>query len=145
VYNIPGRTASTIEPATLARLAEIDNVVAVKDSTGSLDRVMDTIALCGDRLAVLSGDDSLTLPVIAMGGVGGISAVANVLPAEMARLTDLALAGDWDEALRLHYEVLPVIRACFLETNPIPIKAALGMLGQCRPDVRLPLTPMSPG
>lgn len=145
VYNIPGRTASTIEPSTLARLAEIDNIVAVKDSTGSLDRVMDTIALCGERLAVLSGDDSLTYPMIAMGAVGGISAVANVIPNEMASLTDQALAGHFAEALRLHYAALPVMRACFLETNPIPIKAALALLGLCREDVRLPLTPMSRG
>jgi 4-hydroxy-tetrahydrodipicolinate synthase len=145
VYNIPGRTASNIEPATLARLAEIDNVVAVKDSPQSIDHVMDTIAVCGDRLAVISGDDSLTLPVISLGGIGVISAVANVIPVEMARLADLALEGRWAEALELHYAILPVMRACFLETNPIPVKAALAMLGQCREDVRLPLTSMSRG
>ena len=89
VYNIPGRTASTIEPATLARLAEIDTIVGVKESTGSIDRVMDTIAACGDRLAVFSGDDSLAFPIFALGGRGVISAVANVIPAEMARLADL--------------------------------------------------------
>jgi 4-hydroxy-tetrahydrodipicolinate synthase len=143
VYNIPGRTASTIEPATLARLAEIDTIVAVKESTGSLDRVMDTIAACGDRLAVLSGDDSLALPMIAMGAVGVISAVANVVPAEMARLADAALAGRWDEARRLHYRILPLIRACFLETNPIPMKAALALLGRCEDELRLPLLRMS--
>ena len=143
VYNIPGRTASTIEIPTLARLAQIDNVVAVKDSTGSLDRVMDTIAACGEKLAVLSGDDSLTLPLVAMGAVGAISAVSNVIPAEMARLTDAALAGRWDEARSMHYHVLPLIRACFLESNPIPIKAAVAMLGGCNDFVRLPLRPMS--
>jgi 4-hydroxy-tetrahydrodipicolinate synthase len=145
VYNIPGRTASSIEPATLARLAEIDNVVAVKDSPQSIDHVMDTIAVCGDRLAVLSGDDSLTLPMVSLGAVGVISAVANVIPVEMARLADLALEGRWAEALEVHYAILPVMRACFLETNPIPVKAALAMLGQCREDVRLPLTSMSRG
>ncbi len=145
VYNIPGRTASTIEPATLARLAEIDNIVAVKDSTGSLDRVMDTVAACGEKLAVLSGDDSLTLPMIALGAVGGISAAANVIPAEIAGIAEAALAGRWDEARRLHYRALPVIRACFLESNPIPIKAALSLLGLCRDELRLPLTPMSEG
>jgi 4-hydroxy-tetrahydrodipicolinate synthase len=144
-YNIPGRTASNIEPATLARLAEIDNVVAVKDSPASIDHAMDTIALCGDRLAVLSGDDSLALPMIAVGAVGVISAVANVIPAEMARLADLALEGRFEEAQRLHYAILPIMRACFLETNPIPVKAALAMLGRCRDEVRLPLTSMSRG
>jgi 4-hydroxy-tetrahydrodipicolinate synthase len=143
VYNIPGRTGSTIEPTTLKRLAEIDRIVGVKEATGSLDRVMDTIAACGDRFAVLSGEDSLTLPLIAMGGTGVISAVANVIPKEMAQLTDLALAGRWDEARRVHYQVLPVMRACFLETNPIPAKAALAMLGRCRDELRLPLLPMT--
>jgi len=118
-------------------------VVGVKEATGSLDRVMDTIAACGDRFAMLSGEDSLTLPLIAMGGHGVISAVANVIPAEMAQLTDAALAGRWDEARRLHYQVLPVMRACFLETNPIPVKAALAMLGRCRDELRLPLLPMT--
>ena len=143
VYNIPGRTACTIEVPTLAALAEVDNIVAVKDSTGSLDRVTDTVAACGDRLAVLSGDDSLTLPLIAVGAVGAISAVSNVIPAEMANLTNAALEGRWDEARALHYRVLPLIRACFLESNPIPVKAAVAMLGGCEDFVRLPLRPMS--
>jgi 4-hydroxy-tetrahydrodipicolinate synthase len=143
VYNIPGRTASTIEPETLARLSEIETVVALKDSTGSMDRVSDTIAACGDRLAVFSGDDSLTLPIIALGGRGVISAVANVAPRQMADLTAAALEGRVGEARRLHYALLPVIRACFLETNPIPIKAALALLGRCNDEVRLPLLPMS--
>jgi 4-hydroxy-tetrahydrodipicolinate synthase len=142
-YNIPSRTASNIErrPGSL----RLGNVVAVKDSPASIDHVMDTIALCGDRLAVLSGDDSLALPMIALGAVGVISAIANVVPAEMARLADLALAGRFEEAQRIHYALLPIMRACFLETNPIPIKAALAMLGQCREDLRLPLMSMSRG
>jgi len=145
VYNIPGRTGSTIEPTTLKRLAEIERIVGVKEATGSLDRVIDTIAACGDRFAVLSGEDSLTLPLIAMGGTGVISAVANVIPKEMAQLTEAALAGRWDEARRVHYQVLPVMRACFLETNPIPAKAALAMLGRCQDELRLPLLPMTAG
>lgn len=143
VYNIPGRTSSTIEPDTLARLGEIPNVVGVKDSTGSLDRIMDTIAACGESLAVISGDDSLTLPIVAMGGVGAISALANVVPGEMARLTDAAIAGRWDEARSLHFRLLPLMRAAFLETNPIPVKAAVAMRGLCRDDIRLPLTPLT--
>jgi 4-hydroxy-tetrahydrodipicolinate synthase len=143
VYNIPGRTGSTIEPSTLQRLAEIDRIVGVKEATGSLDRVIDTIAACGDRFVILSGEDSLTLPIIAMGGTGVISAVANVIPTEMAQLTDLALEGRWDEARRVHYQALPVMRACFLETNPIPAKAALAMMGRCADELRLPLLPMT--
>lgn len=142
-YNIPGRTASTIEPATLARLAEIERMIGVKEATGSLDRVMDTIAACGEGFLVLSGEDSLTVPMIAMGARGVISAVANVIPAEMAQITEAALAGRWDEARRLHYRMLPVMRACFLETNPIPVKAALALLGRCRDELRLPLVPMT--
>lgn len=144
-YNIPGRTASTIEPATLARLAGIDRLIGVKEATGSVDRVIDTIAACGERFAVYSGEDSLTLPVVALGGRGVISAVANLIPVEMARLADAALAGRWDEARRVHYEVMPVIRACFLETNPIPAKAGLAMMGRCRDELRLPLLPMTEG
>jgi 4-hydroxy-tetrahydrodipicolinate synthase len=143
VYNIPGRTSSTIEPDTLARLGEIPNVVGVKDSTGSLDRVMDTIAACDGSLAVLSGDDSLTLPIVGLGGVGAISALANVVPREMAELTDTALSGRWDEARRMHFRLLPLMRAAFLETNPIPVKAALAMLGRCADELRLPLLPMT--
>jgi 4-hydroxy-tetrahydrodipicolinate synthase len=145
VYNIPGRTGSTIEPQTLKRLSDIDRVVGVKEATGSLDRVIDTIAACGERFVVLSGEDSLTVPMIAMGARGVISAVANVIPKEMAQLTDAALAGRYDEARDVSYRALPVIRACFLETNPIPVKAALAMLGRCQDELRLPLLPMTAG
>jgi 4-hydroxy-tetrahydrodipicolinate synthase len=145
VYNIPGRTSSTIEPQTLKRLSDIERVVGVKEATGSLDRVMDTIAACGERFVVLSGEDSLTVPMIAMGARGVISAVANVIPKEMAQLTDAALAGRFDEAREVSYRALPVIRACFLETNPIPMKAALSMLGRCQDELRLPLLPMTAG
>jgi 4-hydroxy-tetrahydrodipicolinate synthase len=142
-YNIPGRTGSTIETATLSRLADIKNIVAVKDATGSLDRVMDLVAICGDRMAVLSGDDAMTLPMIALGAIGLISTSANVAPAELAELTNLALAGKMEEARALHYRLLPLIRALFLETNPIPVKAAVAMLGLCEDELRLPLTPLS--
>lgn len=145
VYNIPGRTGSTIEPQTLKRLAEIERVAGVKDATGSLDRVMDTIAACGDRFILLSGEDSLTVPMIAMGARGVITAAGNVIPKEMAQLTEAALAGRYDEARTVSYKVLPVIRALFLETNPIPVKAALSMMGRCRDELRLPLLPMTAG
>lgn len=142
-YNIPGRTGSTIETGTLLRLSEIDNIVAVKDASASLDRVMDIVAACGDRLAVLSGDDPLTLPMIGLGAVGLISTTANVAPREISELADLALAGRNEEARALHYRLLPLMRALFLETNPIPVKAAVAMLGLCEDELRLPLLAMS--
>jgi len=143
VYNIPGRTASRIEAVTIARLAELDAITGLKDATGSLDEVQEVIRLCGDRIEVYSGDDSLTLPIMAVGGVGVISVVANVAPRHSADMVNACLTGDWDTARRLHYRLLPLIRALFLETNPIPVKAALGMMGLCRDELRLPLLPMT--
>lgn len=142
-YNIPGRTGSVIETSTLVRLSEIDNIVAVKEATGSLDRVMDVVAACGDKMAVLSGDDPLTIPMISLGAVGLISTTANVAPREIAELTELALAGRNAEAHALHYRLLPLMRALFLETNPIPVKAAVAMLGLCEDELRLPLVTLS--
>lgn len=143
VYNIPGRTASKIEAATIARLAELEHIVGVKDATGSLDEVQEVIRLCGNRIEVYSGDDSLTLPILAVGGVGVISVVANVMPRQSADTVAACLQGNWAEGRRLHYELLPLIRALFLETNPIPVKAAVAMMGYCRDELRLPLLPMS--
>lgn len=145
VYNIPGRTASKIEASTIARLAEIDEIVGLKDATGSLDEVQEVIRRCGDAMDVYCGDDSLTLPVLAVGGVGVISVVANVLPKHSAAAVAAALQGDWSTARRLHYELLPVIRTLFLETNPIPVKAALSMMGYGSDEMRLPLLPMTDG
>ncbi len=145
LYNIPGRTACKIEATTIARLCEVDEIVGLKDSTGSLDEVQEVIRLCGNRIAVLSGDDSLTLPILAVGGVGVISVASNVLPDRCAAMVHAALAGRWDEARKMHYELLPLFRALFLETNPIPVKAALSMTGFCSDELRLPLVPMSPG
>jgi 4-hydroxy-tetrahydrodipicolinate synthase len=143
VYNIPGRTASKIEAVTIARLAELDAIVGLKDATGSLDEVQEVIRLCGDRIEVYSGDDSLTLPIMAVGGTGVISVVANVVPKHSADMVTACLKGDWDTARRLHYRLLPLIRALFCETNPIPVKAAVAMLGLCRNELRLPLLPMT--
>jgi 4-hydroxy-tetrahydrodipicolinate synthase len=143
VYNIPGRTGSKIEAATIARLAELEHIVGLKESTGSLDEVQEVIRLCGDRIEVYSGDDALTLPIMAVGGVGVISVAANALPRRCAEMTAAALAGDWATARRLHYAMLPLGRVLFLETNPIPIKAAMAMMGYCRDELRLPLLPMS--
>jgi 4-hydroxy-tetrahydrodipicolinate synthase len=143
VYNIPGRTASKIEATTIARLAELEHIVGLKEATGSLDEVQEVIRLCGDRIDVYSGDDSLTLPIMAVGGVGVISVVANVMPRQSADMIEASLAGDWDRARRQHYELLPLMRALFLATNPVPVKAALAAMGYCRDELRAPLLPMS--
>jgi len=143
LYNIPGRTASKIEATTIARLAELEHIVGLKDATGSLDEVQEVLRLCGDRIAVYSGDDSLTLPIMAAGGAGVISVVANVMPRQSADMVAECMHGNWDKGRRLHYELLPLIRALFLETNPIPVKAAVAMMGYCRDELRLPLLPMS--
>jgi 4-hydroxy-tetrahydrodipicolinate synthase len=142
-YNIPGRTASKIEATTLARLAEHEEIIGVKEATGSLDEVQEVIRRCGDALPVYSGDDALTLPIVACGGVGVISVVGNLLPKQWSEAVAACLDGDWATARRLHFAMLPVIRALFLETNPIPAKAGMAMLGLCRDELRLPLLPMT--
>lgn len=145
VYNIPGRTGSKIEPETLARLSEIKNVAGVKEATGSVDQAIDVIRLCGDSLAVYSGEDSLTFSLMALGGRGVISTVANVVPKDMSQLTDACLTGNWEKGRQLQFKLMPLIRAVFLETNPIPIKTALSLMGKCTAELRLPLTPMAEG
>lgn len=145
VYNIPSRTGIKIEATTIARLAKIEHIVGLKEATGSLDEVQEVIRLCGDTIEVYSGDDSLTLPIMAVGGVGTISVVANVLPRQSANMVAAALGGDWPTARALHYEMLPLIRVLFLETNPIPVKAAMARMGFGEDELRLPLLPMSEG
>ncbi|MCK6555255.1 4-hydroxy-tetrahydrodipicolinate synthase [Candidatus Binatia bacterium] len=145
VYNIPGRTGMKIEATTIARLAELEYIVGLKESTGSLDEVQECIRLTDGRIDVYSGDDSLTLPIVAVGGTGVISVVANILPRQSADLVRAAIEGDYDTARRLNYQMLPLIRALFLETNPIPVKAALAMMEYCRDELRLPLVPMTDG
>jgi len=143
VYNIAARTASNILPATLGRLAEIDQVVGVKESCGSLDQMAHVIAAVPDDFAVLSGDDALTLPLLAIGGKGVISTTSNVAPAEVVELVRAFRAGDVERAQAIHYRLLPLFDALFVETNPIPVKAALSMLGACSDALRLPLTSLS--
>lgn len=145
VYNIPARTGSKIEPETLARLAEIKNVAGVKEATGSVDQAIDVIRLCGDRFGVYSGEDSLTFSLMALGGKGVISTVANIAPQAMSQLTEACLKGNWERGRELQLKLVPLIRGVFLETNPIPIKTALSLMGKCTGDLRLPLTPMSEG
>jgi 4-hydroxy-tetrahydrodipicolinate synthase len=145
IYNIPGRTGSKIEPETLARLAEISNVAGVKEATGSVDQAIDVIRLCGDRLAVYSGEDSLIYSLMALGGKGVISTVANVAPKQTAQLTEACLKGDWEKGRAIQFKLIPLIRALFIETNPIPVKTALALMGKCSGHLRLPMTPMAEG
>lgn len=145
IYNIPGRTGSKIEPETLARLAEIENIAGVKEATASVDQAIDVIRLCGDRFAVYSGEDSLIFSLMALGGKGVISTVANVAPKETAQLTQACLKGDWDKGRETQFKLVPLIRSLFIETNPIPVKTALSLMGKCAPELRLPLTAMAEG
>jgi 4-hydroxy-tetrahydrodipicolinate synthase len=145
LYNIPSRTSSKMEAATIARLSKIEHIIGLKEATGSLDEVQEVIRLCADGFEIYSGDDVLTLPIMAVGGVGVISVIGNLLPKESAAAANAALSGDWQLARRLHYRLIPLIRALFLETNPIPVKAAAFMMGICRDELRLPLLPMSEG
>ena len=143
VYNIPGRTAVNIDPDTMVRLAKIDNIVGVKEASGSMKQITDVIARCGDGFVTLSGEDFLTYPLMCVGGKGVISVVSNVAPRDMADLCTLCLEGKQVEARTLYYKMLPLCHALFYETNPAPVKAALAMMGKIPSDeVRLPLVPM---
>ena len=142
-YNIPSRTGSNILPKTMARLAQIDNIVGVKEATGSIDQVIDIRLACGDNLAVLSGEDTLTFSMMSLGGAGVISTVANIAPRAMADVANAGLRKDWEKASALQLKLVPLIRAVFLETNPIPIKTALSLMGMCEAELRPPLSPMA--
>ena len=143
VYNIPGRTGSNILPETMAQLADIEHVVAVKEACGDIGQIGAAIARCGDRFTFLSGDDAMTLPLLAMGGSGVISTSSNVAPAQMIALVRAFRAGDVAAARTHHYALLPLFDALFRETNPIPVKAALHLLGRIGPELRLPMTPIT--
>jgi len=142
VYNIEARTASNILPETLARLAEIDGVVGVK-ACGDLDQIAHGIALCGDEFVTLSGDDSQTLPLLTLGGDGVISTTSNVAPREVVELVRAFREGDLARARALHYRLLPLMDALFCETNPIPVKGALALMGLVGEEIRLPMTPLT--
>jgi len=143
-YNIQGRTAVNVETATMARLArDCQNIVGVKEASGSLDQMSQVIAACGPSFAVLSGDDNITLPLMAIGGHGVISVIANIVPRETADMVHAALDGDFKRARELHFRLFPLARAAFLETNPIPIKEAMAMAGMLEPEFRLPMCRMS--
>jgi 4-hydroxy-tetrahydrodipicolinate synthase len=143
LYNVPGRTSVNLLPETVARLADITNIVAIKEATGSLQQASEVLALCGDKLVVLSGDDFITFPMMACGAKGVISVVANIMPKEVAALVDAFFAGKMEEARKLHLKLLKISNAMFIETNPVPVKTAVALMGMATDDVRLPLAPMS--
>jgi len=141
IYNIQGRTAVNMTPQTMARLAELPEVVGVKEASGNLGQMSEIIRLTrGLDFNVLSGDDGLTLPLMAVGGLGVISVVNNLIPADVKAMVEAALAGDFATAREWHYKMLPLVDAMFVETNPIPVKAALAMTGRISPEIRLPMT-----
>ena len=143
VYNVPGRTGCDLLPETMARLCEVPLVVGIKEATGSAQRAAQILSRVGDRMVVLSGDDATAFPLYALGAHGCISVVSNVAPADMAAMWDAAAAGDWKKARELHYRVFPLSEGLFIEANPIPVKAALAMMGKITDEIRAPLYPMA--
>lgn len=143
LYNVPSRTGCNILPDTAARLADIDNIVAIKEASGDISQIAELAAKCGDTLDIYSGNDNQILPIMSLGGKGVISVLSNVLPAETSEICSRFLSGDIDGALKLQLKYLPFINALFSEVNPIPAKAAMAKLGWCENTLRLPLTPMS--
>jgi 4-hydroxy-tetrahydrodipicolinate synthase len=142
LYNVPGRTSANLEPATLARLAEIPNIVGVKEASGNMTQIAEAINSVPETFLVFSGDDAVTLPVIALGGAGIISVASNEIPREMAEMTRAALNSDWTAARSLHRKYLPLMQANFIESSPLPVKAVLAMMGKIEEIYRLPLLPM---
>ena len=143
LYNIPGRTGVNMLPATVARLSVIKNVVGVKEGSGSVQQASDIVQTCGERLTLLAGDDALTLPMMAIGGKGVITVTANIVPTDMANLVKAFATGKIEEAQKIHFKLSPLFAALFYETNPIPVKEALGMMGKIDPELRLPLCAMA--
>jgi 4-hydroxy-tetrahydrodipicolinate synthase len=144
LYNVPGRTSSNIEPATVARLSKVPNIIGIKEASGSITQQMDVLNAVEPGFRVLSGDDAFTFPLMALGGVGVISVVSNEVPGRMTKLAHLLLEGQYDEARKLNAQLLPLMQANFIETSPIPVKAALAMMGMIEEVYRLPLVPMKP-
>ncbi len=143
IYNVPGRTSSNISAETTLRLArDLENIVAVKEASGNLSQIMEILRARPDGFRVISGDDSLTLAMIALGGEGLISVASNEIPQFMSQMNDLALDGKWDEARQLHYRLLPLMEANFIESSPGPVKAAMAMMGLLEENLRLPLVPV---
>jgi 4-hydroxy-tetrahydrodipicolinate synthase len=144
VYSVQGRTGVNVEPATLARLAQIENIVGVKEASGNISQMANVIHEVPPRFTVLSGDDAITIPLVALGGRGIISVVSNEIPAEMAQLAQAALRGDYDTARQIQSRYLPLMNVNFVESNPIPVKAAMALMGLLEPVYRLPMCPPAP-
>jgi 4-hydroxy-tetrahydrodipicolinate synthase len=142
LYNVPGRTGANLEPATLTRLAEIPNIVGVKEASGNMTQIAEAINAVPETFLVFSGDDAVTLPVISLGGVGVISVASNEIPREMSAMTRAALDNDWATARALHRKYLPLMQGNFIESSPLPVKAVLAMMGRIEEVYRLPLLPM---
>ena len=145
LYNVPGRTGCNLLPKTVARLAEHPNIVGIKEATGNMAQMVEIMHLCGDKIDVYSGEDALTVAMMAMGGKGTISVLSNVAPREAVAMTDACIAGDFAKAAKMQCDLLPLINALFSEVNPIPAKAAVSAMGFGREHLRLPLTPMEDG
>ncbi|MCM8831524.1 MAG: 4-hydroxy-tetrahydrodipicolinate synthase [Candidatus Omnitrophica bacterium] len=144
LYNIPSRTGVNIEPETVAKLASsCKNIIGIKEASGNLEQMARIKLLCGEKFLLFSGDDALTLPVLSIGGDGVISVVANIVPKDVSSMIEAFFNNQIKKAQQIYYKLLPLIKAMFIETNPIPVKEAMGLLGLCRPELRLPLCPMS--
>lgn len=144
LYNVPSRTSSNIEPATVARLSKVSNIIGIKEACGSITQQMEVLSAVEPGFLVLSGDDSFTFPLMALGGCGIISVISNEIPGPMTRLAHLLLEGRLEEARKLHFQLMPLMQINFIETNPIPVKAALAMMGLIQEIYRLPMVPMRP-
>jgi 4-hydroxy-tetrahydrodipicolinate synthase len=144
LYNVPGRTGCNIDPATLVRLASIPNIAGVKEASGNMTQICEICASLPDTFIVLSGDDALTLPLMAVGGRGIVSVASNEIPGEMSRLAELAANGDFATARQLHQRLMPLLQVNFIESNPIPVKSAMAMLGLLEETYRLPMVPPRP-
>ena len=144
IYNVPGRTGCNLLPKTVAKLAEHPNIVGIKEATGNMAQMVEIMHLCGDKLDVYSGEDALTVPMMAMGAAGTISVLSNVVPRQAVAMTDACIAGDYAAAAKMQCQLLPLINALFSEVNPIPVKAATAAMGFGDDYLRLPLTPMEP-
>ena len=142
LYNVPGRTGCNLQPKTVAKLAEHPNIVGLKEAAGNMAQMVEIMHLCGDKIDVYSGEDALTVPMMAMGGAGTISVVSNIVPKKAVAMTDACLAGDYATAAKMQCDLLPLINALFSEVNPIPAKAAVSAMGFGEEHLRLPLTPM---
>ena len=144
LYNVPGRTGVNMKPSTVKRLSEHENIIALKEASADLEQMSEIISLCGDKLILMSGDDSLTLPILSIGGKGVVSVVGNIVPKDVISLISIFEEGDLEEARRLHFRLLPLCQAMFIETNPMPVKEAMNILDMGVGDVRLPLVRMLP-